>query len=66
VVYKLCISIAVGGATYETQEYIDYNTAIRHQGNVYNHKIEVPKSLLRIEDLQESYKNLVAFTEYMN
>ena len=43
------------------QEYIDYNTAVKHHGNVYDHEIEVPKSLARVEDLQESFKNAIAF-----
>ena len=53
------IVIASGGV--EMQEYIDYNTAVKHHGNVYDHEIEVPKSLARVEDLQESFKNAIAF-----
>ena len=47
----------------EMQEYIDYNTAIKHHANVLDHEIEVPKSLARVEDLQESFKNAIAFRE---
>ena len=47
------------------QEYIDYNTAVRHHGNVYEHEIEVPKSLAKVDDLQDSFKNLVMFRDDM-
>ena len=47
------------------QEYINYNTAIRHHANVVEHEIEVPKSLAKVDDLQDSFKELIRFRDNM-
>lgn len=63
-VYKLCIKIVLSErGSVEMQEYVDYNTAVRHNSNIYEHEIKVPENLLKVSDLHESYKNLVTFMD---
>jgi|JI6StandDraft_1071083.scaffolds.fasta_scaffold509876_1 GTP1/Obg family GTP-binding protein len=45
----------------QVQEYMDYNTAVQHAGSIYSQHLEIPKSLLKIEDLHESYRELLYF-----
>ena len=40
---------------YEMQEYVDYNTAVRHQSTVKAHNIHIPENLLKVQDLQKAY-----------
>jgi hypothetical protein len=41
-------------------QYIEYKTSVRHDASVEMAKIEVPKSLLKIFDLKESYGALIS------
>ena len=36
-------------------QYVEYKTSVRHDSSVELSKIEIPKSLLKIFDLKESY-----------
>lgn len=40
-------------------QYIDYKTSVKHSVSIEQTKIEVPKSLLKVKDLKESYESLV-------
>lgn len=45
-------------------QYVEYKTSVRHDASVELSKIEIPKSLLKIFDLKESYGALISLGHF--
>lgn len=46
------------------QQFIEYNTGVKHRNDA-DTKIDIPSNLLKISDLRESYRELLAFQSFI-
>ena len=64
VIYKLCIKIILNRyGSNDMQQFIDYNTAVRHSVDL-SADHDIPKNLLKIDDLQNTYTELLKLKSF--
>lgn len=64
VIYKLCVKIILNRyGSNDMQQFIEYNTAVRHNIDL-SADHEIPKNLLKIDDLQNTYTELLKLKSF--